>query len=203
MTYLTERQAMHLRDRLLDLPRLAAATVHDGPGGTTVASAAPPGTDLRAVDAGREQPKLLAKLCECVRVVAREEMPASVFDRAPERAEVPTWASETAWLVATIGWWQADDWCAEWVDTEESRIRAALVAIVDANSHYRTCGACGSPIDAHQVGDWAIAQCRSCERIVGGIETGYEQRLEAARNLLRALVRPARAAYTQEATTEA
>ena len=58
MTYLTERQAMHLRDRLLGLPRLAAATVHDGPGGTTVASAAPPGTDLRAViEAAKEATK--------------------------------------------------------------------------------------------------------------------------------------------------
>lgn len=191
MTYLTERQAELLAERLADLPRLAAQTVVGGPGGTTVASAAPPGTDLRAVDAGREQPKLLARLCECVRVVAREEMPADVFDRAPERAEVPTWASESGWLVATMGWWQGDDWCAEWVDTEESRIRSALVAIVDANSHYRTCGVCGAPIEAHEVGDWAIAQCRSCERIVGATETGYQRRIEAARNLLRALARPA------------
>ena len=30
-------------------------------------------------------------------------MPARVFDRAPERADVPTWASESGWLVATMG----------------------------------------------------------------------------------------------------
>lgn len=191
MSYLSERQAERLKARLLDLPRLAAATVPDGPGGTTVGSPTPPGLNLAAVDAGREQPKLLARLCECVRVIAREEMPEDVFARAPERAEVPTWASESAWLVATAGWWQADDWCAEWVDTEESRIRAALVAIVDANSHYRTCGVCGAPIEAHEVGDWAIAQCRSCERIVGATETGYQRRIEAARNLLRAIRHPA------------
>ena len=58
MTYLSEHQAERLKDRLLDLPRLAAATVHDGPGGTTVASAAPPGTDMRAaIEAAKEATK--------------------------------------------------------------------------------------------------------------------------------------------------
>ena len=192
MTYLSEHLAERLKARLLDLPRLAAATVPDGPGGTTVASAAPPGVDLRAVDAGREQPKLLAKLSECIRVVC-EEMPRETYLRAPDlRPEGKgTWRTETAWLTATMGWWQADDWCAEWITTTEREVRTALVAVVDANSHYRTCGVCGSPIEAHEVGDWAIAQCRSCERIVGATETGYQKRIEAARNLLRAIGRPA------------
>ena len=192
MTYLTERQAQRLAERLADLPRLAAQTVTGGPGGTTVGSAAPPGTDLRAVDAGREQPHLLHRLSQCIRAVC-EEMPVETYRQTPDLQPEgrATWRSETAWLLATMGWWQGDDWCAEWVDTEEGRIRAALVAIVDANSHYRTCGVCGSPIEAHEVGDWAIAQCRSCERIVGAAETGYQRRIEAARNLLRALARPA------------
>lgn len=188
MKYLTERQAQHLADRLRDLPRLAAATVVGGPGGTTVASPAPPGVDLTAVDAGREQPRLLAKVSECIRVVC-EEMPRETYLRAPDlRPEGKgTWRTETAWLTATMGWWQADDWCAEWITTTEREVRAALIGIVDANSHYRTCGVCGSPIDAHQAGDWAIAQCRSCERIVGAAETGHQAKLDAARQLLRAI----------------
>ena len=191
MTYLTERQAMRLAERLADLPRLAAEAGNVDISGSTVGSQPPPGTSLNAVDAGREQPHLLARLAECVRVIAREEMPRDVFERAPDRPEVVTWAGESQWLIATMGWWQADDWCAEWITTTEREVRAALVAVVDANSHYRTCGVCGSPIDAHEVGDWAIAQCRSCERIVGATETGYQKRIEAARNLLRTIGRPA------------
>ena len=187
MTYLTERQAQRLADRLRDLPRLAAATTTDGPGGTTVGSPPPPGTNLTRIDAGREQPLLLARLCECVRVIAREEMPQSVFDRAPDRAEVPTWASEVAWLVATMGWWQADDWCAEWVSGEAEWLRLALAGIIERNSSYRTCGLCGSRVEAYQQGDYAIAECANCERVLGMVETGYEQRIAGARELLRQL----------------
>ena len=190
MTYLSERQAERLKDRLLDLPRLAAATVPDGPGGTTVASAAPPGTDLRAVDAGREQPKLLAKVSECIRVVC-EEMPRETYLRAPDlRPEGQgTWHTETAWLVATMGWWQGDDWCAEWIATAEREARGALVGLIEQHAHYRTCGVCGQPVEAYQSGDYAIAECPKCERVLGMVETGYAERIKAARNLLRAIGR--------------
>lgn len=190
MTYLTERQAERLKDRLLDLPRLAAQTIDGGPGGTTVGSAAPPGVDLTAVDAGREQPKLLAKLSNCVRTVG-EEAPAGVVRIAPSLPPEghETWHSESAWLLATMGWWQGDDWCAEWVATEVKAVRWALIGLVEANVHYRTCGICGNPIEAYRIGDYAMAECPKCQRILGMQEVGYEERIKAARNLLHALRR--------------
>ena len=180
MTHLTERQAARLAERLADLPRLAADASADGPGGSTVGSAAPPGVNLRAIDAGREQPQLLALLAQCTSVV-REEMPAETFERAPDRSERPTWRSESDWLIATMGWWQGNDWCAEWIATEVRTIRYALIALIEQHSHHRTCGFCGAPIEAYRIGDYALAQCSRCERIVGGEDVGYKQRIEAAR----------------------
>ena len=185
MTYLTERQAQRLAERLRDLPRLAAQTVADGPAGSTVASPAPPGVNLAAVDAGREQPRLLARMTECIRVVI-EEMPRDQRSRTPAYAERATWTSETAWLVATMGWWQADDWCAEWIALAVREVRHALLGLIEANSHYRTCGACGGPVDAYQSGDYAFAECPACQRVVGMAEVGYSSRIAAARNFLRA-----------------
>lgn len=184
MTYLNERQVTRLAERLADLPRLAKAASAENPGGHGFGSDAPPGTDLNAVDAGREQPHLLARLCECVRVVAREEMPRDVFDRAPDRAEVPTWGTESAWLVATMGWWQGDDWCSEWIHGEVRTIRHALIGLIEEHAHHRTCGICGTPIEAYLTGDYAIAECPKCQRILGMQEVGYRKRIENAARML-------------------
>ena len=61
MTYLTERQSARLAERLADLPRLAAEAGNVDISGSTVGSQPPPGTSLNAVDAGREQPRLLVE----------------------------------------------------------------------------------------------------------------------------------------------
>lgn len=189
MTYLTERQAMRLAERLADLPRLARDASAADIQGSTLPSQPPPGTDLRRVDAGREHPHLLARLAECVRVIAREEMPADVFERAPDRAERVTWATESAWLVATMGWWQGDDWCAEWVHGEVRTIRHALIEIVEQNNSHRTCGLCASPVETYQVGDYTYAECPKCERVMGVQDIGYQQRIEKARQMLAQRVR--------------
>ncbi len=189
MTYLTGRQADRLADRLRDLPRLASTATLGGPGGSTVGSPSPAGV-LARVDAGREHPHLLARLEQCTTAV-RQEMPADTFERAPDRSDRPTWATESAWLVATMGWWQADDWCCEWISGEVKSIRYALIGLIEANAHYRTCGVCGAPIEAYRTGDYALAECPQCERVVGMQEVGYEERIKAARNLLHAIGRMA------------
>ena len=189
MTYLTERQAARLAERLGDLPRLAAEAGDVDISGSTVGSQPPPGTDLKVVDAGREQPHLLARLAECVRVVAREEMPRDVFERAPDRPEVVTWAGESQWLIATMGWWQADDWCAEWVYSEVKVIRHALIGLIEQHNSHRTCGVCAAPVETYQVGDYAYAECPKCERVLGVQDVGYRERIEKARKMLADRVR--------------
>ena len=184
MTYLTERQAARLAERLADLPRLAAEAGDVDISGSTVGSQPPPGTDLKVVDAGREQPHLLARLAECVRVVAREEMPRDVFERAPDRPEVVTWAGESQWLIATMGWWQGDDWCAEWVYSEVKVIRHALIGLIEQHNSHRTCGVCAAPVETYQVGDYAYAECPKCERVLGVQDVGYRERIEKARQML-------------------
>ena len=189
MTYLTERQAQRLAERLADLPRLAAQTVTGGPGGTTVGSSVPPGVDLTAVDAGREQPKLLAKLSNCVRTVG-EEAPAGVVRIAPSLPPGghETWHSESAWLLATMGWWQGDDWCAEWVATEVKAVRWALIGLIEEHSHHRTCAICGSPVEAYVMGDYALAECPKCQRVLGMKDVGYRERIAQARAMFAAKV---------------
>ena len=189
MTYLTERQAQRLAERLADLPRLAAQTVTGGPGGTTVGSSVPPGVDLTAVDAGREQPKLLAKLSNCVRTVG-EEAPAGVVRIAPSLPPEgrETWHSESAWLLATMGWWQGDDWCAEWVATEVKAVRWALIGLIEEHSHHRTCAICGSPVEAYVMGDYALAECPKCQRVLGMEDVGYRERIAQARAMFAAKV---------------
>lgn len=190
MTYLTERQAMRLAERLRDLPRLASATVTNGPGGSTVAAPAPPGVNLAAVDAGREQPRLLAKLGECIRTIC-EEMPADIYrksiDTHPLRPEGQgTWATETGWLLATMGWWQGDDWCAEWVASEVKVIRYALIELVEEATHHRTCGECGHPVEAYRNkgSDYALAECPNCHRVLGMADVGYRERVHSAWQML-------------------
>ena len=184
---LTEREAAHLLSVMADLPRLAAQTIVNGAGGSTIGSMGPPGVDLTAVDAGREQPRLLAKLSQCVRVVW-EEMGEGTRSRSPELAERVTWATEVAWLTATAGWWQGDDWCSEWISRDVPGIRESLRGIIEANSHYRTCSVCSAPVEAYMQGDFAVAECPSCQRVLGMADVGYDQRIAAARRLLRRIV---------------
>lgn len=186
MTCLTEHQAAKLAEQLADLPRLAADTIIGSRGGAKGPNQAPPGVDLAKVDAGREQPHLLARITGCIQV-AFEECPSL---RQHPLAAKPTWTSETRWLIDTMGRWQGDDWCAEWITGEVRTVREALLGLIERAAGYRVCGECGGPVEAYQAGAGvAIAECRDCRRILGMAETEPpKMNYRAAQRLLAAIL---------------
>ncbi len=164
-----------LRTRIDQLPRLARDAVwHDDSRAIRVThrsgSAAPPGVDLDAVDAGREHGHLLLKLESCMRVVVREG--GDVLDIGERRwvlprvPEVASWRECCDWLLATADDWEPDDGCREWVETEVAGIERALQRTKAEKPTPAMCPICGRTPEAYATDELMVAECTDCERVV-------------------------------------
>lgn len=171
-------------DLLAELPTLAAEVLEtkDAPNPTerplahTPRAFPAPVANLEALDALN----LLFDLCQCVRAVYED-----MSEHPGDLADPPTWASESAWLIAHAADWQADLYLSELIPDEVRRIHNDLSA---ANNEpkplrlYCPITGCGMPLHERDGGTWW-----SCE---GGhtIDHGpyverYARELAAARTV--------------------
>ena len=147
----------------------------------------PPGLDLAAIDRDlhrQHSTDLLARLGQCIRVVA-EECDAETWRGFPDLTieGEETWDSETSWLLATMSWWTTDAWCCEWIGTEVETIRATLVERIERASGWTTCALCGTKITTYSTETLDVAECRHCDRVVSMREREALTTAEAARRL--------------------
>lgn len=147
----------------------------------------PPGLDLAAIDRDlhrQHSADQLARLGQCVRVVA-EECDAETWRTFPALAVEgeETWASETGWLLATIGWWTTDQWCSEWITTEVEAIRATLIERVERANGWTKCALCGGTVESWSSETLDVAECKRCERVVSMRERQVLTTSEAAEAL--------------------
>ena len=147
----------------------------------------PPGLDLAAIDRDlhrQHSADQLARLGQCVRVVA-EECDAATWRTFPALAVEgeETWASETDWLLVTIGWWTTDAWCSEWITTEVEAIRATLVERIERANGWTRCALCGGKIESWSTETLDVAECKRCDRVVSMREREALTTSEAARRL--------------------
>ena len=185
---MTDAPNLHrLERRLRHLPWLASRSVdHDialgGGGGIRIApgSKPPPGVDLDAIDRvrGRQQPQLLARLSQCVRVVCEEYDRRTLPDPGPEGEE--SWASECGWLVATLPTWSTDPWCLEWIGGEVDTIHRILTEAIERLDGWKACGTCGGKITTHLSDTLATIECPECERVIAMRERRLVTTPEAA-----------------------
>ena len=67
-------------------------------------------------------------------------------------------------------------------------VRWALIGLIEEHSHHRTCAICGSPVEAYVMGDYALAECPKCQRVLGMEDVGYRERIAQARAMFAAKV---------------
>ena len=164
---------------LARLPQLAARSTGQPATTARLRSAAhgsrlPHGVNLDGIDLqrGREQPALLARLSQCVRVVC-EEMPVDVYGDTPELSVEgrETWAGETDWLLATAHWWLTDDWTRQWITTEIDTIRRKLIRRLGHILGRHLCPVCAQQVDCNRMATLVIVECRHCDTVIAMRET--------------------------------
>ena len=155
-------------DTLNELPGLAAEVwltrEAKNPGGDTPHTSKPkpmskPPTDLAVLDALRHDTKgLLARLTTCVRGVVEH----AGWDAIPDLEEIPTWVSETSWLLATVSIWQDDEFLNDYVTSEVEQVRRDLATLArDYPPAKLYCNQSGCHALIHPMDGWSWMRCEN------------------------------------------